>query len=467
MNILLFLRNIAISKKTISNKFYFVLLAVGLCSSVLFSQSTDFGKSLSSTSFINWEKGIFVSNIELDVYSANISLPAGRNVATNRIAQKLPLLVKNPLLTVTVNSSTQMGDAVLWELITIGEISDLISEGEKSPSVFSRTGELLTTNHTIKLQDLTSPLILHEGPYTPNIPIDRVSSRPYTGIIIDARGQLPVRGEFTHEKVEPALFPRIWDEEMNLLYEINMVEPEIVKKSGLVKYSSKTGETEYEDRVGNDPLRIFARGVFGIHRTDPIISRNDALKILSIPENVELLKQGKVVLLLDEESLAYSVEAPLKDENYYYMVQEVSDFIFENIVEDLEVYDTEKGMLIPLRDLKFAPDSATILPEENDRLDVLAQSLILATEDGNSTILVEGHTASIGLPEGEQILSIERAITIINELVERGVNEDLFTYRGYGGEIPIGDNATEEGRAANRRVEITVVPRQRYIQRIY
>ncbi len=433
----------------------------------LFAQSSAFNDALVSETYINWEDGLFVSNIELDTEKANIALPSGRNVASSRIDQNLPLLVKNPLLTLTVNSSTQIGDAVLWELITIGEVTDIISEGRKTPTVFSRNGDALTTNHIINLRDLASSLIRHANPYTPNIPIDRISSREYSGIIIDARGLLPVQGEFTQENASPALFPRIWDENMNLLYEVNMVEPDIVRETGLVMYSSQASDSSFSQRVGNDPLRIKARGIFGIHRTDPLISKDDALRILSIPENVELLKQGKVIILLDKDSLMYPVKASTKDEAYFYMVQEVSEFIFENIVEDLEVIDTERGMLIPLRNLKFVPDSAELLPEENERLDILARSLILATEGGENTILVEGHTASVGRPEGEQILSVERAIAIINELVERGVNEELFTYRGYGGEIPIGDNATEEGRAANRRVEITVIPRQTYIQRIF
>ncbi len=453
------------SKKVL---FLFHLL-VSLCIFPLcvYSQSSSINEALSSQSYVNWKEGLFVSTIQIDTERANITLPSGRNIASSRIEQNLPLLVKNPLLTLTVNSSTQMGDAVLWELITIGDISDIIANGDKTPTAFTRDGKALTTNHVITLQDLASSLIQHDGPYIPNIPIDRTSSREYTGIIIDARGQLPVQGEFTQERANPALFPRIWDEDMNLLYEINMVEPNIVRESGLVMYSSLTSESNFADRVGNDPLRVRARGVFGIDRTDPIISKNDALRILSIPENVTLLNEGKVIVLLDEDSLVYPVKAPIKDETYFYMVQEVSEFIFENVVEDLEVIDTDRGMLIPLRDLKFIPDSAELLPEENERLDILANSLVLATENGESTILVEGHTASIGFPEGEQNLSIERALAIINEMVERGVDEELFTYRGYGGDIPIGDNSTEEGRAANRRVEITVVPRQTYIQRIF
>ncbi len=445
-----------------------VLLVTAIFSTLsLYSQTSAMNDAITSQSYLNWENNTFISSIELDTDAANIQLPSGRNIATSRIEQNLPLLVKSPLLSITVNSSTQLAEAVLWDLVSIEDVSDIVEEGTTTPAIFSRTGNSLSTRHTISLQQISQALIQHQSPYQPSIPIKTVSSRAYTGIIIDARGQLPVQGEFTSESVQPALFPRIWDDNMSLLYELNMAEPEIVKESGLVRYATNTFQTDYQDRVGSDPLRITARGVFGIHRTDPIISENDALKILSVQENIDLLTQGKVIILVDEEKLAHSVKAPVKDEAYFYMVQEVNDFVFENIAQDLEVIDTDRGMLIPLRDLKFIPDSADLLPAENSRLDILAQSLLIATQNGESTILVEGHTANVGRPEGELQLSNARALTIIDEMVERGVDETLFTYRGYGGEFPIGDNNTEEGRALNRRVEITVIPKTTYIQRIY
>lgn len=422
---------------------------------------------MSSESFVNWENNTFFSRIELDMNKAGISLLSGRSVATNRILQQLPLLVKNPLLTITIDSSTKLGDTVLWNLLSIGNIIDIIDNGYSTPSVYTRMNEAITMNHGIALNDIASLLILHTNPYKPNIPIDQVSSRPYSGIIIDARGALPVHGEFVEARTEPCLFPKIWDDTMKLLYERNMVESEIVSLSGLVTYSSSKDEKIYQERIGTDPLRITAREIFGIYRTDPVISRNDALKILSVPENVDLLRQGKVVLLLDANALSYPVATPVKDEEYYFMVQEVQDFVFQNRIEDIEVYDTDNGMLIPLRNLKFIPDSTELVEEENQRLDALANSLLIATSGNKNTILVEGHTASVGKLQGEQNLSIVRAQAIIAELVARGVDENLFTYRGYGGMVPIGDNATEEGRAMNRRVEITVIPKTTYIQRIY
>ena len=89
---------------------------------------------------------------------------------------------------------------------------------------------------------------------------------------------------------------------------------------------------------------------------------------------------------------------------------------------------------------------------------------IIKNNDGY-TILVEGHTADVGKPKGQMNLSIERTKTIMHALIADGIPASLFSYRGYGGTIPAASNDTEEGRRQNRRVVITVRPKDTYIQR--
>ena len=71
--------------------------------------------------------------------------------------------------------------------------------------------------------------------------------------------------------------------------------------------------------------------------------------------------------------------------------------------------------------------------------------------------MVEGHSASTGNPTGEKNLSVERAKSIVDELVKRGIPANQFIFRGLGSEVPIADNSTSEGKALNRRVEITIL----------
>ena len=65
---------------------------------------------------------------------------------------------------------------------------------------------------------------------------------------------------------------------------------------------------------------------------------------------------------------------------------------------------------------------------------------------------VQGHTDSTGTRESNQKLSERRAQAIVDKLVELGIDASRLTAVGKGQYSPIADNATEEGRAQNRRV---------------
>jgi outer membrane protein OmpA-like peptidoglycan-associated protein len=120
----------------------------------------------------------------------------------------------------------------------------------------------------------------------------------------------------------------------------------------------------------------------------------------------------------------------------------------------ITVEDTGAGLRLSIQDLQFIPDSARLLPGENSRLDKIASVLKLAPD---SQFLVEGHTASTGNPAGEMKLSQERAHAVASALAERGIPAGKFICRGYGAVKPVADNTTAEGKARNRRVEITIL----------
>lgn len=420
-------------------------------------------QAFSSSSSVDWTKYSFSSKVKLNVELAGIVIPSGRGAALERMNMQIPNLIKDPLLSLTVDSSNKLGDLVLQDSITLEQLTQLSDSGKKSPSFFTDNGSTMQMDHTISLTDIASLMIKHNIPYTPQLPIERISSRSYTGILIDARGLLPVQGEFVKDKAFPSLFPKIWDENMDLLYEKNMTDSKIAQKSGIVRFSSFINESQYVDRIGTDPLRIKARKVFGVYRTDPVISRADALKILSVPENLELLKQGKIVILLDNDVLVQNVAAPEKSSSYYVTYREIQNYYYIKKLPDI-INDTYKGIQITTH-LNFIADSPELLPEEEEHIDSIAELLLRHAVTNEYTIQIEGHTASVGKPTGEMNLSIERAQEIIRQLTARGIDEKLFSYKGFGGTLPIGDNNTEEGRAMNRRVEIIVTPKATYIQR--
>ena len=133
------------------------------------------------------------------------------------------------------------------------------------------------------------------------------------------------------------------------------------------------------------------------------------------------------------------------------VLEKVDDVLPKNNIVAEEV---SAGIRLSIRDIKCAPDSAQILSGESERLDEIAEVLKMAP---NAQLLVEGHTASVGKPAGEQKLSEQRAHKIAEELKARGVKAGAFICRGFGGTKPVASNETNEGRAQNRRVEITIL----------
>ena len=105
------------------------------------------------------------------------------------------------------------------------------------------------------------------------------------------------------------------------------------------------------------------------------------------------------------------------------------------------------------------------MPGEAPRIEQIAEQLKELLINDGYTILVEGHTADVGKPVGQLNLSIERTKTVRDALIAQGIAPAIFTYKAYGGTMPIASNDTEEGRAQNRRVYITARPRATYIQR--
>ncbi len=415
---------------------------------------------ITSESHVDWTKKTFVSDINLDIEKAGIPMPSGKSLSLNRIKMELPILVKDPLLSINVDDTNTLGDLVLDGTITLEYLTQTIDESRQTPPYFDTNKNVLKTSNTLMLQQIGSSLVKHHVPFSLEKPIDRISSREYTGIIIDARGLLQVQGEHTRSQVEPCIFPKIWNEEMTLVYERNMVDPKIAVSSGIVDYLKGQGTSKKTERAGKDPLWIDAKKVYGINRCDPVISYDDYLRITSVPKNLELLKQGKVVILLDDNQISHKVSAPKKNIRYFLNYQNVKHTIETSpVIQDTTVDNVPGGFIISMQNLRFIADSSELLPEEKPRVHEIAEQIKRTLENGEYTIRVDGHTADVNKPDGQMYLSRIRAESIVRELIAHGINESIITCNGFGGTQPVETNDTPAGRAMNRRVEIRVMPK--------
>jgi outer membrane protein OmpA-like peptidoglycan-associated protein len=108
------------------------------------------------------------------------------------------------------------------------------------------------------------------------------------------------------------------------------------------------------------------------------------------------------------------------------------------------------------RQVLFGFDSATLSPEADPVLDQVASALL---SGGALRVEVQGHSDTVGDLAYNQALSSARAQAVRDALVARGVPAETLVARGYGPQRPVGDNRTEAGRAANRRVAFVIVER--------
>ena len=105
--------------------------------------------------------------------------------------------------------------------------------------------------------------------------------------------------------------------------------------------------------------------------------------------------------------------------------------------------------------ITFAFDRYDIQPQFRTTLDQVAQTL---SAYPSTYIDVYGHTDSVGTDAYNMTLSQNRAQSVANYLTTRGVASARIATQGFGESQPIASNDTEQGRAANRRVEIRIVP---------
>lgn len=166
-------------------------------------------------------------------------------------------------------------------------------------------------------------------------------------------------------------------------------------------------------------------------------------------EEAEGLKNAEGVQNTDALSYANGLEN-VKDEPKISSAK----VAFSSNNSDIKVENTNAGIRLTIQNLQFKPDSADLLPGEEQRLDKIAQVL---KEAGNNQFLVEGHSADTGFEKGEMKVSAERAHAIAEALSRRGISASRFITKGSGAHKPIADNSTPEGRALNRRVEITIL----------
>ena len=101
--------------------------------------------------------------------------------------------------------------------------------------------------------------------------------------------------------------------------------------------------------------------------------------------------------------------------------------------------------------INFRAGSAELDNDSDSALEGVASAL---RQCPGVRVTIEGHTDDVGNPEANLRLSQRRAESLVEDLVGRGIARERLTAAGFGETRPVDSNATPEGRAANRRIDI-------------
>jgi outer membrane protein OmpA-like peptidoglycan-associated protein len=178
----------------------------------------------------------------------------------------------------------------------------------------------------------------------------------------------------------------------------------------------------------------------------------------------EIAKNTKEDLAASERSSAVKTEQLASEQRARIDAENRAAVAQADLVKLAAVKEEARGLVITLSgSVLFASNKSELLPSAQNRLNQVADAL-MATKERKLT--VEGHTDSQGSSSYNQELSQRRADVVRSYIISRGYTSNLIEAHGIGKDRPVADNASAEGRANNRRVEIIVDHAANYQQSV-
>lgn len=138
----------------------------------------------------------------------------------------------------------------------------------------------------------------------------------------------------------------------------------------------------------------------------------------------------------------------IKDIQSYYYIDDVSIFNITNQINQKTSFETNKTYT--LKSVQFEFDSTTLIDTSKEELNQLAEVLL---KNPILKITINGHTDYLGKAAYNQKLSEDRAKSVADYLISKGISKNKITSKGYGKSQPIDPNEPEDAQAKNKRVE--------------
>jgi hypothetical protein len=242
--------------------------------------------------WIDWKKGeIVVSGIS-DVaqretgnpiewqYSAAVQ--AKRSLLENFVAS---------LGTLRVDAYNSAIDILMKEPSRNEAVQGYIRSFEDFQVVYGTESVTIIKHVPLFGKEALLPLIVEAGLDPGHFPSydELVFSTEFSGVVIDGRGLGRI----------PAVNPKIYDEDHNLVYSADLLEKSRFERWGACQYTDDPYYKGYAERVGENPLRLVAISNPKLIETDLCISNEDAMVLLQDEETKARLQEGRVIILID------------------------------------------------------------------------------------------------------------------------------------------------------------------------
>jgi len=186
------------------------------------------------------------------------------------------------------------------------------------------------------------------------------------------------------------------------------------------------------------------------------IRNNDAVNSRIVLRNKD---RDEVIEITGNQTIAlragdrYELEAT-SDQGYAFNSMEFNPTVGGNNNVNVELQKLEKDTRLTLRDINFETNSAQLSDISFVELQRVVQ---LMRENPSLRVEIAAHTDDIGSAQYNLLLSIRRAESVLNYLVDQNIDENRFLAKGYGESAPRVPNTDEESRAINRRVELKIL----------
>jgi outer membrane protein OmpA-like peptidoglycan-associated protein/tetratricopeptide (TPR) repeat protein len=259
-----------------------------------------------------------------------------------------------------------------------------------------------------------------------------------------------------------------WSQPENLGYPINTIDDEgslVVAADGKTAYySSDRSDTKGGLDIYSFELRKDLRPLKTLWVKGKVFDKKTQAGLPSTVELTDINTSRLVSKLQTDEEGNYLVTLPIgkdyafnvhrKGYLFYsenYNISETTDSIY---TADIPLQPIEANASVILKNVFFDTKKTDLKPESITELDNVVR---LMNENPDMKILISGYTDNVGKPADNLKLSVGRATSVINYLLSKGVNNSRLSSKGFGADNPIADNNTDQGRALNRRTELSVV----------